>query len=255
MRATKRGACRNWRLSASLLPNSRERSNRPRARDLAHPAARSDTRSPSRKVFSAATAASERPGGGASRDRVENRSATRARQGERPVVERVERNLRADLDGDGDLLGVALDRAAGAAPVGEGADLAGQRDALLGRFLDLQRIVRGERRLGQRLQPLEERLLLGILLVPGRSKQPARARRRHCRGGTSVTDANPLPPIDRTQAGLSPPCRPWRAPLPSVPSSRACRRGSWAARRGSRARPASRACRSCRRGAPSAPRR
>ena len=34
------------------------------------------TRSPSRKVFSAAMAASERPGGGASRDRVENRSAS-----------------------------------------------------------------------------------------------------------------------------------------------------------------------------------
>ena len=48
---------------------------------------------------------------------------------------------------------------------------------------------------------------------------------------------------------------PWRAPLPSAPSSRACRPASWAAPAGSRARPASRACRSCRRDASSAPRR
>ena len=93
MRATKRGACRNWRLSASLLPNRRERSNRPEPA-ISPIRPEIDTRSPSRKVFSAAMAASESPGGGDSRDRVEKRSATRARPGQRPVVERVERNLR-----------------------------------------------------------------------------------------------------------------------------------------------------------------
>ena len=36
----------------------------------------SDMRSPSRRVFSAAMAGSERPGGGGSRDRVEKRSRT-----------------------------------------------------------------------------------------------------------------------------------------------------------------------------------
>ncbi len=75
MRATKRGVCRNWRCSAVLLPNSRERSNTPEPA-ISPIRPESVTRSPSRRVFSAATVASERPGGGAARDRVEKKSVT-----------------------------------------------------------------------------------------------------------------------------------------------------------------------------------
>src|SRR5439155_14785004 len=55
MRATKRGTWRNWRLSASLLPNSAERSNRP-APAISPSRPDSVNRPVSRKVFSAATA-------------------------------------------------------------------------------------------------------------------------------------------------------------------------------------------------------
>src|SRR6185312_13594311 len=98
---------------------------------------------------------------------------------QRPVVERVERNLRTYFKGDGDVLGVALDCLQDAAPVAEGADLGRQHDALLGSGLDLERIVRGQRGLGECLQGVEERLLLRILLVVG-AVEDAASHREAC---------------------------------------------------------------------------
>src|SRR4029434_6422332 len=165
-----------------------------------------------------------------------------------PVVERVERNLAADIDRDGDVLGGAFDLGQRAAPVGEGADFVGQGDALLGRFLDLPGVARGQCRLGERFQAVEEGKLRGIALLTGLVEAGSDGERGTAEEDDSTRSNHDLPdrePPARSRSEgserlavhkrmITPPWPgPWRAPLPSAPSWRACRPGSWAVPAGS----------------------